>query len=132
VRTSRCATRRGAAAVAVVLLLVLINMIVVGLVLGGARDHELTTRRVETVQAFYAAEAGVNMAIREIMLGADEDGDGAIGSVSDDGDAATDPPFGAASVFVTVTPGAEGATLSSRGRAGRAERRLEAVLTSVP
>ena len=34
------------------------------------------------MQAFYAAEAGMNMAIREMMVGRDEDGDGVIGAVS--------------------------------------------------
>ena len=66
---------RGVAAIAAITLLLLLQLLVIGMVLGGARDHHLTLRRVESVQAFYAGEAGINMAIRELSLDTDEDGD---------------------------------------------------------
>src|SRR5688572_6539228 len=82
---SRTAPRRGAAIVAMITTMLLLGLIGVGMVLGGARDQDLSIKRLETVRAFYAAESGMNMAIRELMVRADEDGDGAIGSISDDG-----------------------------------------------
>ena len=35
--------------------------------IGGGRDHDLTVKRMDTLRAFYAAEAGMNIAIRELM-----------------------------------------------------------------
>jgi hypothetical protein len=113
--------------VAVVLLLIA-NLVVIGAVLGGSRDHDLTIRRIETVQAFYAAEGGMNMAIRELMQGSDEDGDGTVGSISDDGNDANDPALGQARVVVTKTVNADDSTLESAGRAGAARRSVEALV----
>ena len=70
----------------------------------------------------------MNMAIREMMNDADEDGDGAIGTISDDGNAATDPTFGQAQVLVTSAVAGPQTTLTSQGRAGEARRNVEAVL----
>src|SRR2546426_11128920 len=44
--------------------------------------------------AFYAAESGVEFALRELKVGSDLDGDGTIGSISDDGNSANDPGLG--------------------------------------
>lgn len=121
--------RRGAAAVSMLIVLILISLIIIGLVLSGARDHDLTVRRVETVQSFYAAEAGMNMAIRELMLDNDEDGDGTVGTVSNDDDASNDPTFGAASVYVEQSVGSGDTILTSHGRSGESSRQLSATLT---
>ena len=79
--------RRGIVLIVVVVLLLVVELIVVSIVLGGARDHDLTIRRIQSVEFFYASEAGINMAIREIAEDADEDGDNRVGGISDDGDA---------------------------------------------
>ena len=84
--------RRGVVIVAVVVLLVLVGFIVLGTVHGGAREQELNIRGWETLLAFYAAEAGMNMAAREIITDVDEDADGTVGSISDDDDDETTPP----------------------------------------
>lgn len=128
--STRVHHRRGTVLVAVVAALVLLQLIIVGVVVSGARDHDLTARRAETMRAFYAAEAGMNMAIRELMLDTDEDGDGGIGTVSDDSNDATDPAIGGGSGRVRVTSDMTGAvtTLTSNGRAGIARRSLAAVL----
>ena len=91
-------SRRGAAAIVMVILLLVMNIVIIGLVLGGARDQDLTVRRVETIRAFYAAEAGMNMAMRELVANTDADGDGTVGGVSDDGNASNDPAIGPANV----------------------------------
>lgn len=41
------------------------------IILAGARDQDLTARRLDTARAFRAAEAGANTAIREVMAGVD-------------------------------------------------------------
>ncbi len=99
---------------------------VIGVVLGGARDQDLTIRRLDSVRAFYAAEAGMNMAIREMMLDEDEDGDGEIGTISDDSSDASDPLLGGARVVVTRDVVDGTTTLTSKGRSGLARRHLEA------
>ncbi len=58
---------RGIVAVATIVVLLIVDLIILALVIGGARDHDLTVRRMQTVEAFYAGEAGINMAIREKM-----------------------------------------------------------------
>lgn len=123
------AHRQGVAILGMLIVLMIGGFIVFGMVIGGAREQDLMLKRVETVRAFYAAEAGINMALRELMLTTDEDGDGFIGSVSDDGVDANNPGIGSASVYVSADPSQpEQLTLTSHGRCGEAQRTLEIVL----
>ena len=118
-------------AVAMIVVLVTIDLIIIAMVLGGAREHDLTIKRKQTIESFYAAEAGANMAIRELMEDNDEDLDGTTGTISDDGVPANDPALGNAQFYVTVSqdfPVAGQKTLTSHGRSGDARRRLESVL----
>lgn len=119
---------RGMAAVAVITLMLLLSLVVMGMVHGTARDQSLTVNRVETIQAFYAAEAGVNMATRELAQDTDEDGDGTVGSISDDSNDATDPVIGSAQVVVTATGGTGTKTLASQARAGGTRRYATSVV----
>lgn len=120
--------RRGTAAVAVLIVLILVGLFVVGIVNTGARDQDLSAKRLATVQAFYAAEGGINMAMRELVLTSDEDADGAIGSISDDGSNATDPAIGAGRVAVTITSAAGQDTLVSSGRSANSQREITATV----
>ena len=130
-------TRRGMIAVAMIVLMIVVDLIIVGMVISQARDHDLTVRRLQTIESFYAAEAGVNMSIRELMIPLDEDGDDdgswpfGIGTISDDTNPATDPALGNAQFVVTAeanTPVAGRTTITSEGRSGEARRRMQAVL----
>ena len=126
----RC-VRRGVAAIATIVMLLTLNLVIIGLVLNGGRDHDLTVRRLETVEAAYAAEAGVNMSVREMMIPADDDGDGTVGSISDDSDSGTDPAIGNARFVVTMsvdTPAVGQTTVTSAGRSGQALRTMTTVL----
>ena len=123
-----CVSRRGIVAVAIVMTLVFLNLIIVGMVVSGARDSDLTVRRLETIQSFYASEAGVNMSMREIVESSDEDGDTWIGGVSHDGDADNDPTLGSARVFVTATTVEAVTTLVSEDRSGNAKRTSRATV----
>ena len=51
-----------------IILLVVVELIVLGIVVNGTRGHDLTIRRMQSVGAFYASEAGMNMAIRETII----------------------------------------------------------------
>jgi hypothetical protein len=111
-----------------IIALVIGLLVVSGLVLSTGREQDLTVRRLETIQSFYAAEAGMNMAIREMSTGVDEDADGAVGTISDDGNAANDATFGSAQVGVSLSTDAGITTLTSVGRSGDTERHIEALL----
>ncbi len=127
-RMPKAQHRRATIAISMVIALVVVNLIIISIVIGGARDHDLTIKRIETIGAFYAAEAGMNMAIRELMNNVDEDGDGAIGTISDDATPANDPTFGQAQVLVIVSVAGPPTTLRSKGRSGDARREVETVL----
>jgi Tfp pilus assembly protein PilX len=120
--------RRGGAGIAVVIVLVVLQLVVVGVVLGGARDQGIAVSRLDSVRAFYAAEGGMNMALREIMLATDADADGTVGTISDDGNPANDPAFGDAQVSVSMSVPGGTTVLTSRGRSGEAVREAEASL----
>ncbi len=115
----------------VIIMLVILNLIVLSFTLNQSHDHDLTIRRLDTIKAFYAAEAGVNMAVRELMEPADEDLDGTIGTISDDSDPDTDPTLGnAAFVVIAVvdTPLVGQTSLTSQGRSGEARRQMTTVI----
>jgi hypothetical protein len=119
-RVMRRLERRGAAGMAVILMLVVLQLVVVCVVLSGARDQDMTIERLNASRAYYAADAGVQMAYREILAQADQDGDGGVGSISGDGNPANDPGVGGSSFAVAEDLG----SLTSTGRAGSARRKL--------
>jgi hypothetical protein len=125
--------RKAATAVVVIVVLVIIDLVIVGLVITGSRGHDMSIRRMETVEAFYAAEAGMNMAVRELMVDEDQDGDCTIGSISHDGVDATDPGFGNSAWVVTANTAGALTTIRSYGRSGSARRQTLAVVnTAIP
>jgi len=114
--------------VVVIVLLLILNLIVLSLTLNTGHDHGLTVRRLETIRAFYAAEDGVNMAIRELIVPANEDLDG---TISDDSVDATDPALGTAQFVVVAaldTPFVGQTTLTSQGRCGESRRQMSTVI----
>ena len=115
-------------AVIVIIVLLLIAIFIIGIVSGSARDLDSSARRLETVQAFYAAEAGVNMALRELKINSDEDSDGTIGSISDDATDGNDPAIGVARVVVSLTSTPPNQSMDSEGRSGQAKRNIVAVV----
>ena len=108
--------------------LIVLQLVVVGIVLLGAREQNLTTLRLEASKAQYAAEAGMNMALREIYDSADEDGDGTIGSISNDGNSANDPTVNGASIVVTMTVSGSTTTITSTARTTNAKRSIVVTL----
>lgn len=116
--------RRAAAGIASIVILVFLQLAVVWSVVLSARDQDTTVQRLDTLRSFYAAEAGMNMAIREMINNSDEDGDGTIGTISNDNNAGNDPQLSTARVYVVKTISGPTSILTSRGRAGVARRQL--------
>lgn len=126
--TSPRRARRGAVLIAVIMALIMLQLVVVGVVYLGSREQSMTTYRIEASKAQYAAEAGMNMALREVYDNADEDGDGGIGSISSDGNASNDPTVNGASIVVTVTISGATTTLTSTARTANAKRSITVTL----
>ncbi len=121
-------SRRGTVLVAIVAFLLLSEITVMGLVLNTARHQYLAVDRLDTIRAFYASEGGMNMAIREVMINNDEDGDGVVGTISDDSNSTNDPSIGDGTTFVTSQLLGSVQTLTSNGLSGNAIRQLQATL----
>lgn len=117
-------TRRGAIGVAAVIVLVFCQLLIVGVVIAGTRDEDATVQRLNTSRAFYAAEGGLNMAIREVLSNSDDDGDGAVGTLSNNAILADDPGMGEARVYVVKAVSGTITTMVSRGRCGMTRRQL--------
>lgn len=120
--------RAGSVLAVVIVLLLILEIAVASLLMSGASEQSVAVDRLETVRANYAAESGMALALRELMLNADEDGDGGIGSISDDDNDSNDPALGAARLRVTVSREGGLITITSAGRCGRAERIVQMIV----
>ncbi len=78
----------------------------------------------ESAQAYYAAESGLELGLKELIAGSDVDGDGTAGSISNDANAANDPAIGGGRVYVTYSA----SKLAARGRCNEATRVLEVTI----
>jgi len=63
--------RRGAGVAVVVVMLAVLNIAVLGSVSAAAGESHVGAMRIETIRAFYAAESGAAVAVRESLAGAD-------------------------------------------------------------
>ncbi len=120
--------RKGVAAIFILVLMFIVDLVILGVVISGSRNQSITNRRLETIRAFYAAEGGMNMAVREMMGNSDEDGDGNIGGISDDGDPSNDPDLGSATMSVNASAAGNETTLVSVGISGESTRSLDAIV----
>ena len=102
------------------LLLILATTSITYVALVGAGE-DASIHQWRSLQALYAAEAGVEMAMQELAQSQDLDSDGNIGGVSDDGNTANNPAVGLGTVEVNYTDGAS-PLITATGRAGPAER----------
>ncbi|MBY0111903.1 MAG: hypothetical protein K2Y21_03715 [Phycisphaerales bacterium] len=118
---------RGTVLVAAIVALVVLQLLVVAVSVAGARDQDLTVRRLEASRAYYAAEAVANMAMREVARNADEDGDGGIGTVfaSVPSAAPAIGPAGASAVATTAVSNGV-TTIYANSAAGVATRTVSA------
>jgi len=107
------ASRRGAASIALVMVLIIAQFAILAMVLNSSRDQTLAVSRVSSVQAFFAAEAGINMAIREAINDEDFDGNGVVGGITSTSD--TLDALHGASIDVTASVVGSDFTLASLG-----------------
>ena len=121
--------RRGTVVVALLIAMVIVGLVVTAMVVSGARDQDLAVQRVGAARSQYAAEAATNMALREVALNTDIDADGAIGSISNDGNAANDPALGASRLNAVATTAGGQITIDVTGTSHLSQRETRAVLT---
>lgn len=111
--------RRAVVGVGVIAALVILQVCVVAGVTTGARQHETAALRVDAARSFYAAEAAMNLAVREIRSSTDFDSNGTIGGV------ATRTLTSGASLSATAT-GSGPITLTARGSLRGTSRSIQA------
>lgn len=95
--------RRGAAVLAFVAALLVIGTMVLWTLQWTAVGATGSLGHFSSTGAFYGAESGIEMALREVRLGSDTDSDGTIGSISNNGNNADDPALATGSFRVSVS-----------------------------
>lgn len=112
------ASERGSVLISVIITLIMLQIVVMGMVVLASRDSSLSKLRLENAQAEAAAIAGADMALKEIYDNVDLDGDGGIGTISNDGNAANDPTVNFAQVTVVPLAAPSGQRFGVQARAG--------------
>lgn len=130
-RTRPPISRRGSVGLAMVIVLVILQLLLVGVIASGARDQDQAVNRLDTFRSAYAVESGENMALRELMTNTDQDGDGGVGTISNDGNPNNDPALGTARFCVTSSIAGQQTTLVSKGRAGSTRSQAQLVTEGV-
>jgi hypothetical protein len=110
--------RPGAVAMILVIAMVLLGTAVVCVAVAGTRQGSLSPVRNDDASVREALAAGVSLALREIELDEDTDGDGGVGAISHDGNDANNPAIAGAS-FLVERDGDEITCTASRGSVTR-------------
>lgn len=118
-------SRRGTVLVAVIAALVVLQLTVIGTTFMGARQQDVLANTIDGTRAFYAAEAGANIAVKELIDGADNDGDGTIGGISDDGNSNNDPALGVARFRASKSVSGGTTIITVFGRSGQSQRTFQ-------
>ncbi|MBY0456569.1 MAG: hypothetical protein K2V38_04475, partial [Gemmataceae bacterium] len=114
---------------AIIILLVILSLAVTGVVVSGARTQELAALGTQGQRAQFAAESAANMAVKEIFDYVDRDGDGTIGSISNDSNTATDPTISNGTrLWATRTASGSVTTITGYGEQAGNRRAMRAVL----
>jgi Tfp pilus assembly protein PilX len=95
----RLERRPGAALVSFVAALIVIGSIVLWVLQSTATSATAALAHFQSTGALYAAESGIEMAVRELLIG-DNDSDGAAGTISNNGDASDDPALATGAFMV--------------------------------
>ncbi len=96
----RSAARRGMAVIGFVIALLVIGSFALWLFQLNAASSRSTLSHYYSTGAFYAAEGGLEMALRELNHGNDIDSDGTNGTISDNDDPTDDPSVATGVFFV--------------------------------
>jgi hypothetical protein len=108
---------------ATILVLVLLQVILVVSVICGARDQDLSFQRIDTVKSFYATDSVANMAMRELVQGVDESGDGGVGSIAA-GVIANGPTINGAHAAASLSTTSTTATVTVKGSSAFCNRAI--------
>jgi len=119
--------RRGVVLLVVLLLLLILATTSITYVALVGASQDATIQQWHALQAVYAAEAGLEMAMQELAQSADLDSDGTVGGISDDGNVLNNPSVGVGTVEVSYVEGAS-KVLTATGRASQAERVVQMTL----
>ena len=128
-RRSRPGRRQpnGVALVLVLLLLLILTTTSITYVALVGASQDATIQQWRALQAMYAAEGGIEMAMQEIAQSEDLDSDGSVGGISDDGNTGNNPSVGMGTVEVNYSEGASD-VITATGRTGQAERVVQITL----
>jgi Tfp pilus assembly protein PilX len=116
--------------VAILIALIVLQIALLAVVRAGARDHDLTADRTQGARAFYAADSAAHMAVKEMVDNTDHDGDGGIGTISNDSNTATDPVLGATRMWATSTVAGSTTTITAHGENAGAVRAVQVAMSS--
>src|SRR5262245_33305010 len=99
----RPGARRAVALIAFVVALLVIGTIVLWVLQVTATGSASYLAHFSSMGAFYAAESGLEMGLREATRGIDIDSDGTIGTISNNGNESDDPAVASGSFNVSVS-----------------------------
>ena len=116
---------KGSALIMVVLLMMVLTAYGTKFFSHSALDNETILLGYQSNRAFFAAETAIQMAYKELVDNNDNDSDGTIGTISNDGNSTNDPSIGPARYTVSSSVSGPTTTLSAAGRDSSANRTVE-------
>jgi len=124
-------SQRGTALVIVIAALMVLMLVVAGVVSLSARQAQLQMYRQSSTNLDNAVTAAAEMGIREMFTGNDEDGDGVVGSISNNNNPADDPNVNACPVTVTRSTVGVTTTLTATAVNSTGARKEQVVIKQV-
>jgi hypothetical protein len=125
-RTLRGRTGRARGAILIGAVILLVILAVCAVTTGAVFSSALQAYALsaDSTCALYAADAGVELALKEYTANADVDGDGTIGAISNDGNDNNNPSLGNARILVSFS----GGVMTATGTYDAAVRRIEVTI----
>lgn len=121
---SRTQAQQGSILFGVLILMLILSVFAMTGAATIATGQSMTQCSTQATQALYSADAAIEMALKEYIAGSDEDGDGTVGGISDDGNIGNNPTLGQASMEVTFSA----SVFSATARQGQTTRIVEVTI----
>jgi hypothetical protein len=121
--------RGGTILVGIVVAVMVIAAGIVLVAIAGRREQDSMIRRFESMRAFYAQEAAVQIAVREMLRQQDDDGDGVAGTIAS-GVLASGITIGASKLAAGLVSAGGVDTITAQGSNGLAVRSTSVTLTT--
>lgn len=118
----------GSVLVSILTALVVVSLVVSGVVLLIGRDKTQLVGRMQGARADEAASSAAHMAIKEMIDNVDRDGDGVIGTISNDGNTASDPLVNGTRIWATKSVVSGTTTISGYSSNAEAQRLVQVSL----